>query len=207
MNRRVLLPAAVLASLAVAGCGGGSSSSKPASSGGGGAASNPNSPAALAADAKSAKTGDIPDTQVFLTFKDPGAGYSIKYPEGWTRQGAGRLVSFRDKNNLIRVVVEPGGSASVAQVEADLARLRAQTPSLKASAPSTANLPGAGTAVKISYTTLGPQDPVTGKQVTLLVDRYVVARGGKRAIIDLGTPRGVDNLDAYKLIVKSFKWQ
>jgi hypothetical protein len=48
---------------------------------------------------------------------------------------------------------------------------------------------------------------VTGKQVTLLVDRYVVSRGGKRAILDLGTPRGVDNVDAYKLIVRSFKWR
>jgi hypothetical protein len=206
MNRRLLLPAAVLATLVVAGCGGGSPA-KPASSGGGAAASNPNSPAARAADAKSAKTGDIPDTQVFLTFDNPSAGYSIKYPEGWTRQGTGRLVAFRDKNNLIRIVVGPGNSATAAQVQAELARLRAQTPSLKATAPTTVNLPGAGTAVKVSYTTLGPQDPVTGKQVTLLVDRYVVSRGGKRAILDLGTPRGVDNIDAYKLIVRSFKWK
>ena len=37
---------------------------------------------ALQAEAHSAATGDIPDKQVFLTYRDPKAGWSMKYPEG-----------------------------------------------------------------------------------------------------------------------------
>jgi hypothetical protein len=195
MVPRILLAGAVLAVLVAAGCGGGS---KHASGGGG--------PGALSADAKSAATGDIPDNQVFLTFQDQGAGYAIKYPEGWTRQGAAGNVTFRDKNNLIRVVVAPGGPESATQAEAELAALRRQTPTLQARAATALALPG-GPATKVTYTTRGPQDPVTGKSVTLVVDRYVLARGGRRATIDLGTAKGVDNVDAYRLIARSFRWR
>ena len=31
--------------------------------------------------------------------------------------------------------------------------------------------------------------------------------GGKLAIVDLGTPQGVDNVDAYRLMIESFTWR
>ena len=37
---------------------------------------------ALAADSRSAATGDIPDNQVFLVYSNHSAGFSIKYPGG-----------------------------------------------------------------------------------------------------------------------------
>jgi hypothetical protein len=48
---------------------------------------------------------------------------------------------------------------------------------------------------------------VTGKRVTLVVDRYYVWTNGKEAIVDLGTPVGVDNVDAYRMMIASFKWK
>ena len=48
---------------------------------------------------------------------------------------------------------------------------------------------------------------VTGKRVTLVVDRYYLSNGTKEAIVDLGTPRGVDNVDAYRLMIESFRWR
>jgi hypothetical protein len=48
---------------------------------------------------------------------------------------------------------------------------------------------------------------VTGKRVTLIVDRYEFAKGGRLAVVDLGTPKGVDNVDAYRLMIESFHWQ
>ena len=88
MSRRAVAGIAVLL-LAVAGlaggCGGGgakSSSSSSSPSGGGAQAG------ALSAEATSAATGDIPDNQVFLVFRDRAAGYSVKYPEGWTQSGS-----------------------------------------------------------------------------------------------------------------------
>ena len=60
--------------------------------------------------------------------------------------------------------------------------------------------------MKATYTTQSAPNPVTGKQVTLTVDRYELAHAGRVAIVDLGTPVGVDNVDAYKRMIESFKW-
>src|SRR4051794_12040532 len=78
----------VAAALAAGGCGGGS--------GKGTSSRAANAPGPLSAEAQSAATGDIPDNQVFLVFTNRAAGYSIKYPEGWTIVGSGKDVKFKD---------------------------------------------------------------------------------------------------------------
>jgi hypothetical protein len=160
---------------------------------------------ALTAEAQAAAAGDIPDNQVFLEFRSP-AGYSIKYPEGWLQQGKGPTVTFADKNNRIRIVLSKGRAFSAASVRADLTALKAANASFQATSPSTIALP-AKAALKVSYTTESAPNPVTNKRVTLAVDRYYLSRGGKRAILDLGAPKGVDNVDAFRLIAQSFRWR
>ena len=149
-----------LAGLLVAG--GGSSSSQSTTAG---------------SEAASAAAGDIPDNQVFLTYKNQSAGYSITYPEGWTRKGSGSDVTFSDKDNSIHITVKPGPKPPVV-----------------------------GPASKKTTTQQGPPDPVTGKRLTLSVDRYVYYKNGQVATLDLASPVGVDNVDAYRLISESFKW-
>jgi hypothetical protein len=62
--------------------------------------------------------------------------------------------------------------------------------------------------VKAVYTTESAPNPVTGKRVTLIVDRYVLpGPGGRVASVDLGTPKGVDNVDAYRMMIESFSWR
>ena len=207
--------ALVAAATVIGGCGGGSShptsvptqapttSAPPAP---GGNTGDAQSPGALAAEAQQTAAGDIPDNQVFLTFRDTGAGYSFKYPEGWAQRGSGRLVNFRDKNNVVRIAVIGGGSLTRPDVIAEMNRLKASTPSLRFEAPTTVNLNGAA-AVKVVYTTRSAPNAVTGKRVTLTVDRYFVPGTGKHAVIDLGTPQGVDNVDAYRLMSESFRWR
>jgi hypothetical protein len=39
-----------------------------------------------------------------------------------------------------------------------------------------------------------------------MVDRYELAKKGRVAVIDLGTPTGVDNVDAYRMMSESFTW-
>jgi hypothetical protein len=200
MNVAIALIAA--AALAAAGCGSSkSSSSSPSSS-----AAGSSSPGALSAEAKSAATGDIPDNQMFLTFKDGPAGYTIKYPEGWTQQGSGKDVKFQDKNNVVHIVIGGGSSPTPAVVASQLKSLQAGNSTLKFKQPTTLKL-GSGQGVKATYTTRSAPNPVTGKRVTLTVDRYVVAKGGKRAVVDLGTPVGVDNVDAYRMMIQSFQWK
>jgi hypothetical protein len=164
------------------------------------------SPNALQGEAKAAATGDIPDNQVYVVFTDRRAGYSIKYPEGWAQSGSGNRVTIYDKNNLVRTVVQPGGEPTPAQVSAELRALRATTPSLRFQSPRRVQI-GGRAAIKVVYTTESSPNPVTNKRVRLTVDRYYLAEGGKRAVIDLGTPVGVDNVDGYRLMVQSFRWR
>jgi len=60
--------------------------------------------------------------------------------------------------------------------------------------------------VKVVYTTETAPNSVTGKRLTLVVDRYYLWHAGKQAVVDLGTPQGVDNVDAYRLMIESFRW-
>ncbi len=159
----------------------------------------------MAADAKSAATGDIPDTQNFLTLKASRLRVSMLYPEGWTVREAQSAVSITDKNNLVHISVGNGRAPTTVSVDAQLAALKRSTPDLKTNAAQASPLK-TGLAVKATYTTLSAPNPVTGKQIVLTVDRYELAHGGRVATIDLGTPVGVDNVDAYKRMIASFKW-
>jgi hypothetical protein len=174
----------VLAGPLGAGCGSSSSSSSggpvptttspsttqvPTQSGESGSAEAPS-------EAESAATGDIPDNQVFLVYRDPAAGYSIRYPEGWARKGAGSNLTFREKANVIHLTIRKGAARGK---------------------------PGE----KVTFTSLSAPDPVTGKRLKIMVDRYEYPHGGKLAVLDLATPEGVDNVDAYRLISESFKWK
>lgn len=222
MNKRSLLIGAPVLLLTVAalvaGCGGGSNNTAsqttasqppPASTGGYGGAttgSGSQNPGALTAEAQQTAAGDIPDNQVFLTFADAPAGYTMKYPEGWAQRGTGARVTFQDKNNLVRVTVSKGGSVSVTGAAAEMNRLKQQAPSLRFDAPTELTVSGKR-VVKIVYSTESAPNSVTGKRVTLVVDRYYVPGAGKHAVVDLGTPQGVDNVDAYRLMIESFRWK
>jgi len=59
--------------------------------------------------------------------------------------------------------------------------------------------------VKSGYSTESAPNAVTGKRVLLLVDRYQLVNKGKPVTVDLGTPKGVDNVDAYRMMIESFK--
>jgi hypothetical protein len=127
-------------------------------------------------EAESAATGDIPDNQTFLVFKNPSAGYSIRYPEGWARKGQGSDVTFKEKANVIHIAVKPGAAKN---------KQGEKTTVTRQSAP----------------------DPVTGKRLPLTVDVYEYENAGKVAVLELSTPEGVDNVDAYRLISESFAWR
>jgi len=200
------LAAAVLAVIAVSGCGSATPTrnagqAPPASAGP--AAGN----GSLSADATSGATGDIPDTQNFLTFRDRARGFSLVYPEGWTVQRLAAGVTFRDKNNLVRVAIGPGGPPTPTSVSGELARLSASDPTLKPTGRAQVLTLKSGPAVKASYTTQSAPNPVTNKRVTLMVDRYELAAGGRRATLELGTPVGVDNVDSYRRMANSFRWR
>lgn len=187
----------------IVGCGSGGSGEKRSTVASAGASE---AAGALSAEARSAATGDIPDSQVFLVFSDRVARYTIKYPEGWTQSGSGDDVTFKDKNNIVHVVIEHGPSPSPDSVKRALDAAKLATPTLAYGAPRSLQL-GTQPAVAAVYTTQSAKDPVTGRRVLLVVDRYVLGHGGRIATVDLGTPRGVDNVDAYRKMIHSFRWK
>jgi hypothetical protein len=176
--------------LLAAGCGGGNSGTTEAMPG----------------EAQSAATGDIPDNQTFLLYHDPGAGYSVRYPEGWARKGSGNDLTFQEKANVIHIAVGKGPAPTEASAAAGIEQLHKGDSTVRSTPPEQLTLNGAP-VVKVTYTRLSPPDPVTGKRLQLTVDRYLYGNRGKVATMDLGTPVGVDNVDAYRMISESFEWR
>jgi hypothetical protein len=156
-------------------------------------------PGALQAEVAATGAGDIPDNQVFVVYS--GKSFSMKFPEGWTQSGNGNNVTFRDKNNIVRIVIVPGSAPTTASVKREVASLKGAQ---SASTPARLQLGGLP-AVKVTYKATSAPNAVTGKRVTLTVDRYELAKNGMRAIVDLGSPVGVDNVDAYRLMIQSLR--
>jgi hypothetical protein len=207
--KRLLAVTATGGLLLTAGCGSSSSSSSvPSGSSGGStpAGGSGQSPGALSADARSASTGDIPDNQVFLVFHNSGASYSMKYPEGWTQLGTGNSVTFQDKNNLVHVAISRAAPPTAGSVTAQLQTLKRSRPTLTFRPPQMVSL-GSARAFKVVYTTQSEPNAVTGRRVLLIVNRYELAHAGNVATVDLGTPKGVDNVDAYRMMIDSFRWR
>jgi hypothetical protein len=163
---------AVAAALLVAGCG--SSSSKPSPK-----------------QADQSPPGDIPDNQAYVTYQAPGAGYSVKVPEGWARTAGGGVVTFTDKLNSVRL-------------EAVLAATGRRQPNTHAKVSQVRRT--AGTATRATYVANSAPDPVTGKRRLDAVERYVFVHHGRAAVLTLSGPKGADNVDPWRIVTDSLRW-
>ena len=154
--------------------------------------------------AGSTAAGDIPDNAVFLTYHGTAPTFSIQYVEGWqvTRQPAG--VTIRDKDSSETVAVVAAGDVPAYIASTDLPALQAQA-AFKLVKQDTVKV-GSTSYVHLVFHLPAPPDPVTGKQVPSTVDRYYVAGPTGLAVISLSTPDGVDNVDAFRQMIGSFKW-
>ena len=105
----------------------------------------------------------------------------MSYPEGWTRKGDGRDVTFSDKNNIVHVVdcQRPDPDREQA-FSPSWRRCSGRIPRSNSRPPRAVTLKS-GSAIKATYTTESAPNAVTGKRVLLIVDRYELARAGKRA--------------------------
>jgi hypothetical protein len=146
--------------------------------------------------------GDIPDNQVYLSYT--GAAFTIKYPEGWVQTTPSDGVTFTDKDNAITVRISQAAAPTIASVRADIRAIGGASITTDAHSIS---LPG-GAAILATYRVDGQADPVTGKRPHLTVDHYELGgSGGRKAVLELASPVGADNVDAYRLIAESFRWR
>jgi hypothetical protein len=150
--------------------------------------------------------GDIPDNQVFVKFVSP-LGFSLKVPEGWSRTEVDGGVRFFDKYDVIEAIVAQADTAPTAASakNKEVPGLLSIGQAVKVTAVKDAKL-NAGPAVHISYLSNSKPNSVTGKEVRLEHERFIVFRGGKTVTIDLAAPAGADNLDQWQLISNSLRW-
>ena len=101
----------------------------------------------------------------------------MKYPEGWAQQRLRHDASPSATRTTSSASSSATGAAPTsASVRADMASCKVRT---SQSGPQTMTITGAP-AVKVVYTTESAPNAVTGKRVTLVVDRYYLGQGGRR---------------------------
>jgi hypothetical protein len=158
-----------------------------------------------APEAGGTTSGDVPDNAVFLTYRAPSPVFSIQYVEGWqvTPQPDGVVIRDKDSSETVAVLAsQPDVAGYVAATE--LPALRAQ-PGFGLIKQDTVRV-GGSTYVHVAFHQTSPPDSVTGKQVPQTVDRYYVPGPNGLAVVSLATPDGVDNVDAFRQMIESFKW-
>ncbi|HAL36677.1 MAG TPA: hypothetical protein DCP03_00535 [Polaromonas sp.] len=150
--------------------------------------------------------GDIPDSQVFVTYISP-LGFSLKVPEGWARTNQRDGARFADKYNAVDVAVSSASgaptTASVTNHEAAL--LVTVGRAVKIETIKSVKL-RSGPAILIVFSSNSEPNAVTNKQLRLENNRYLIYRGGTIATLNLSAPIGADNVDQWKLISNSFQW-
>lgn len=191
-----LVAAAALA-VTVSACGGTSSGAATGS----GSSVNPNAP-------EQNPSGDISDNQAFVAVTAPSGLVTLKVPEGWARTGSGTTVTFTDKLNSVRLAQQP---AAAAPTEAsfrsgELPGLQKATLGFQLRTVKAVTLP-AGPALRVDYAASSAPDPVTGKTVAQDVERYELWRSGQQVVLTLSSPRGADNVDPWRVVTESVRWQ
>jgi len=152
--------------------------------------------------------GDIPDSQVFVSYEASPGGYLLDVPEGWARSVNGSDVSFVDKFDGVSVTLKPAASAPTAESAAqnEVAALAQTQRAFQVGRVTDITLPE-GQAVRITATANSDPDAVTGKQIRLEEEIYVFYRNGTEASFQLWAPQGADNVDQWKRMSESFRWK
>ena len=143
-----------------------------------------------------------------MPYPSAGGSFVVRVPQGWAQSAAGSAVVFTDKFNSVRIESAPRSQAP------DVPSARAQEiPQLQSSVPGfqagqvTMVQRSAGPAVLITYQANSAPNAVTGKSVTEAVERYEFWRGGQEVVLTLSAPQGADNVDPWRMVTDSFRWQ
>lgn len=150
--------------------------------------------------------GDIPDNQAFILYASP-AGFSVKVPEGWARKDSGDTTTFSDKYNQIAIsIMDAKTPLDIASANSTLGPdVQKSGRAVTITKISEVKLTG-GKAIKIAFDSNSEPNPVTNKQLREENERFYFAKGGKVVALQLSAPKGADNVDQWKLISSSFRW-
>ncbi|MEO6629776.1 MAG: hypothetical protein ABIP03_14560, partial [Aquihabitans sp.] len=159
-------------------------------------AANPNAPEVVA-------PGDIPDNQVFVAYTPPGAPFSVRVPEGWSRSTVGGVVTFTDKYNSIEIRSQSTSNPpTTASVKADVQAEHAKDSTFNLGQVSTVQRKS-NSGILALYEIGSAPNPVTGKSALLAVEHYEFAHNGTTAVLTLSGAKGADNVDPWRAVTDS----
>jgi hypothetical protein len=217
-SRNAAVPTAALLAVAalLAGCSASSSSAPkspstataPASTpGAAGSSDPPSTPDPQAHATEVNPPGDIPDDQVFVSYRPPGAAFTVRVPEGWARSSSGGSVTFTDKLNSITIAsAQTATKTTVASVRAsELPTVQQQGRNYRAGDVQVIRR-RSGPAVLATYLQDSEPDPVANKVVRDAVERYSFWSNGTEAVLTLSGPKGADNVDPWRTVSDSLSW-
>ena len=151
---------------------------------------------------------DIPDNQVFVPFTTPDGAVVVSVPQGWARSSDGPATVFTDKFNSVRV------ESALRSAPADVASTRStDVPELQGAVPGFVLgdvrevARTAGRAVLVTYEADSAPNPVTGRSVREAVERYAFWHAGRQVVLTLSGPTGADNVDPWRIVTNSLRWQ
>lgn len=151
--------------------------------------------------------GDIPDNQVFVTYRSAAGGYSLSYPQGWAQREISGTTTFSQYFNSIGLTTAKNATAPTIASARSLASATLRSlPGYKLIKIDSVTR-AAGPAVHIVYDATSAVDAVTGKTVTLQVERYLFWHKGTLLTITLSSAKGSDNVDPWKTVTDSLVWQ
>jgi hypothetical protein len=217
--RPFAVPLAVLA-MTAAGCsgGGGSAGSTPSTTATSSPPSTTSTPSAGTQKpsvtppgpvaTESNPPGDIPDNQAFVIFRPAAGGFSVKVPEGWARSTAAAATAFTDKLNRIEVQATTSSTPLTVQTVPSrlVPQLQRQVPRFAMGKVSEVSR-AAGRAILVTYQGDSSQDPVTGKVVRDAFELYLFQQGSREIALTLSGPTNADNVDPWKIVSDSVRWQ
>lgn len=153
-------------------------------------------------------TGDIPDSQAFITYAPSTSNYQMEIPEGWAISKTGDTVKFEDKLDGVQITTTNASvQPTVSSVESNqVAALKNNGKAVNVISIGKVKQPG-GSAVLIVYDSNSDVNPVTGKEVRLENNCYIFYKTGKLATVTLWAPKGADNVDQWNRMAGSFRWK
>lgn len=206
-TRRVVVSSFALAAV-LAACGSSETAAPPNSSGGTAigatttvaGAPNPNAKEQL-------PPGDIPDNQVFVPYTPATGGYSMSYPQGWAKRETAATTTFTQNFNSIAVTATKTASApTTASARSTATSQLGAAPGFHLNSVDTVTR-ASGAAIRVVYNATSATDAVTGRSVTLDVERYLFWHNGTLVTITLSSAKGSDNVDPWKKVTDSLAWK
>ncbi|MDX6524415.1 MAG: hypothetical protein QOI17_1928 [Gaiellales bacterium] len=198
----LLVVAVAAVAFAVAGC----SSSSGGSSGPSSVGTTPGGSTGTFVPASgTADTGEL-----FPTYTNKEAGYSLDYPGGWRVSEKGSDVRIARFGNSITVVVRPRPQATYykgyeTQLETLLAKNDKKLLS-KIDQPAKLFKVGKDKITKVVIEQVRPTGAPPAPDETVVTSRYLFWKDGKLALVAMSSVKGIDNSAAFDLMASTFRW-